>query len=134
MSMIAGAVVRFGTVIIMSPIFGIPGAILCVIGWWMGQLFMKAQLAVKRERSNARAPILAHVSAALHGLGKLDPVNTPNYSLTIATVSIRAYGAQAAFRKESFQRIDLYTKATITYNHLTRFANPRSAVARLTDV
>lgn len=62
--------VRFGAVIIMSPIFGIPGVLLCIVGVWIGQLYMKTQLAVKRERSNARSPILGHISAAITGLGE----------------------------------------------------------------
>lgn len=67
--MISGAIVRFGVILIMSPIFGVPGALMCVIGVWIGQLYMKAQLAVKRERSNARSPILGHIGAAISGLG-----------------------------------------------------------------
>ena len=63
-------VVRFGAVIVMSPIFGIPGVLLCIVGAWLGQLYMRTQLAVKRERSNARSPILGHVSAAITGLGE----------------------------------------------------------------
>ena len=67
--MTTSAIVRFGAVIVMTPIFGAPGALLVIIGIWMGNLFMKAQLAVKREMSNARAPIIGHISAAVHGLG-----------------------------------------------------------------
>ena len=67
--MISIAVVRFGAVIVMSPIFGFPGALLVVVGCYIGQLYSRAQLAVKRERSNARAPILGHTSAAIAGLG-----------------------------------------------------------------
>lgn len=67
---IAGAIVRFGVVIVMTPIFSLPGALLCVIGVWMGQIWMGVQLAVKRERSNARSPILGHIGAAINGLGE----------------------------------------------------------------
>lgn len=62
---------KFGAVVIMSPIFAIPGTILLVLGGWLGQVYMKAQLAVKRERSNARSPVLAHFGAAISGLGKV---------------------------------------------------------------
>ncbi|KAJ3557435.1 hypothetical protein NM688_g1474 [Phlebia brevispora] len=103
--MTSNTIVKFGAVIVMTPLFSIPGAVLCVVGVWMGQLYMKAQLAVKREQSNARSPIVGHISAAISGL-----------------VSIRAYGTQAAFRAESFARIDRYTRATITFNNLTRQA------------
>jgi hypothetical protein len=57
--------------------------LLAVIGGWCGQLYIRAQLCVKREMSNARAPVLGHFGAAIAGI-----------------VSIRAYQAQSAFRKE----------------------------------
>ena len=70
--MIGGALIRFGAVVFMSPVFGMPGALLVFIGVWMGQMWMKAQLAVKRERSNARSPILGHIGAAITGIGMSD--------------------------------------------------------------
>lgn len=72
-AMVSGAVIKFGVVIIMSPVFGLPGALLCVVGGWLGQLFVRTQRAVKRERSNARSPILAHIGAAITGLGGVSP-------------------------------------------------------------
>ena len=67
---ISGAIVRFVVVIVMTPIFSLPGILLCVIGVLMGQVWMRTQLAVKRERSNARSRILGHVGAAIAGLGE----------------------------------------------------------------
>ena len=64
-----GILVKLGAVIVMSPIFAIPGLALCAIGYWLGQVYMRAQLAVKRERSNARAPVLGHFSTAIQGVG-----------------------------------------------------------------
>lgn len=53
-----GLCIRFTTVILFSPAFLIPGLLITLLGGFFGQLFMKAQLPVKREMSNARAPIL----------------------------------------------------------------------------
>ena len=39
----------------------------------------------------------------------------------LSIVSIRAYGAQDAFRKESYLRLDKYTRAQITYWNLNRY-------------
>lgn len=61
-------VVRFVAVIIITPIFGVPGLLIAALGVWLGQIYMKAQLAVKREMSNARAPVLGHFGAAMAGL------------------------------------------------------------------
>lgn len=55
-------------VVIISPIFLIPGACIAALGAWVGEIYVKAQLAVKRERSNAKAPVLGHLGAAFAGL------------------------------------------------------------------
>ncbi|KZS96534.1 P-loop containing nucleoside triphosphate hydrolase protein [Sistotremastrum niveocremeum HHB9708] len=82
----------------------IPGVIVAVSGITFGQIYIKAQLPIKRHMSNSRSPVLSHVGAALHGL-----------------VSIRAYGAQAAFESESLRRIDDYSRTTRTSYNLNRW-------------
>ncbi|OCH87049.1 hypothetical protein OBBRIDRAFT_796585 [Obba rivulosa] len=96
--------VRFCAVIAYSPIFSIPGAIIAGVGALCGQIYMKAQLCVKREMSNAKAPVLGHFGAATAGL-----------------TSIRAYGAQEAFRQASMRHIDRYTRAAVQFNNLNRW-------------
>ena len=54
----------------MSPVFLIPGALVALIGGWLGQIYMKAQLSVKREMSKASAPVLAHFGAAIRGISE----------------------------------------------------------------
>ena len=56
-------------VVIMSPIFIIPGLIVGALGSWCGQIYIKAQLSVKREMSNAKSPVLSHFGAAISGIG-----------------------------------------------------------------
>ena len=48
-------------------------------------------------------------------------------------VSIRAYGAQAAFRAESYRRVDRYTRAQAVYWHLNRYAPMMSLRQGLCD-
>lgn len=62
--------VKFGAVIIFSPIFTLPGVVAFFIGGWAGQMYIKAQLSVKREMSNARSPVLSHFGAAITGIGQ----------------------------------------------------------------
>ncbi|KAI0076652.1 P-loop containing nucleoside triphosphate hydrolase protein [Panus rudis PR-1116 ss-1] len=95
---------KFFAVIFISPVFIVPGAFLVVIGVLLGNVYMKGQLPVQREASNARAPVLGHISSTLGGL-----------------VSIRAYGAQESFRQEAQTRIDRYSRAERTYWHLSRW-------------
>jgi hypothetical protein len=41
-----------------------------MLGIWCAQVYIKAQLCVKREMSNARSPVLGHFGAAVAGIGR----------------------------------------------------------------
>jgi hypothetical protein len=51
----------------MTPVFLAPGLFIGMLGGWIGRIYMKAQLSVKREMSNAKAPVLGHFGAAIAG-------------------------------------------------------------------
>ncbi|KAI0782159.1 P-loop containing nucleoside triphosphate hydrolase protein [Abortiporus biennis] len=85
---------KFLAIIAVSPIFTFPGVVLAAAGGFVGNIFMQAQLLVKREGAVAKAPLIGHFGAAISGL-----------------VSIRAYGAQHAFRQESYKRVDRHARA-----------------------
>ena len=57
-------------IIYVAPIFSVMGVISAALGGWWGQIYLRAQLPVKREMSNTRAPIIGHLSATLAGLGQ----------------------------------------------------------------
>jgi len=50
------------------PVFIVPCTAIAILGAWLGRVYMKAQIAIKREMSNARAPVLGHFGAAVAGL------------------------------------------------------------------
>ncbi|KAI0750650.1 hypothetical protein C8Q80DRAFT_1097969 [Daedaleopsis nitida] len=108
MELTVAIVMKFLAVVSFSPVFTVPGLLVSVLGGYCGQIYMKAQLSVKREMSNARAPVLGHFGAAIAGL-----------------TSIRAYGAQDQFRKESYRRIDRYVRAGRTFYNLNRWVSIR---------
>ncbi|GJJ09002.1 hypothetical protein Clacol_003223 [Clathrus columnatus] len=62
-------VTSFTAVIVLVPKFIIPGVIIAVLGFACGQVYMKAQLPIKRQMSISRSPIIAHMNAMLTGLG-----------------------------------------------------------------
>ncbi|KAI0085671.1 P-loop containing nucleoside triphosphate hydrolase protein [Irpex rosettiformis] len=97
-------IIKFIAVIYIAPIFMIPGVFISILGAWCGQIYIKAQLSVKREMSNARAPVLGHFGAAVAGL-----------------TSIRAYGAEDAFKLELHKRIDRFSKAGRSFYNLNRW-------------
>ncbi|KAJ7769135.1 hypothetical protein DFH07DRAFT_1058209 [Mycena maculata] len=100
--------VKFGAIMIYAPIFFVPGVIVGLVGAWVGQIYIAAQLPVKRLMSNARAPVLAHFGAGIAGL-----------------VSIRAFGAESKFSIESLARIDKYSRAARNYWNLNRWVSIR---------
>lgn len=98
---------RLSIIVWFTPAFLLPGAVLAVAGLTIAQLYIKAQLPVKRyclhislsattysrhtlsmiirELSLARAPLISHFGAAIHGL-----------------TSIRAYGVQESFKQGTY--------------------------------
>ncbi|KAK0478556.1 hypothetical protein IW261DRAFT_1551827 [Armillaria novae-zelandiae] len=95
---------KFVAVVIVTPLFLFPSVIVALAGAWCGQVYIKAQLSVKREMSNAKSPVLSHFGAAIAGL-----------------TSIRAYGVQEAFAQESLSRINRYTRTARTFYNLNRW-------------
>ncbi|KZV63837.1 P-loop containing nucleoside triphosphate hydrolase protein [Peniophora sp. CONT] len=99
------------SIALVTPAVVLPGVAVFLIGSWLGHLYMQAQLPVKREMSNKKAPVLGHFGAAIAGLA-----------------SIRAYGAQDAFRRESYQRIEDYTRYSRMFWNLNIWMSTRSDV------
>ncbi|VDB89911.1 unnamed protein product [Peniophora sp. CBMAI 1063] len=104
----ATMIIKLLAIVIFTPVFIVPGTLVFIAGRWFGNVYMRAQLSVKREMSNKRAPVLGHFGAAIAGI-----------------TSIRAYGAQEAFRLESYKRIDDYTRAARIFYNLNRWVSTR---------
>ncbi|KAJ7323675.1 hypothetical protein DFH08DRAFT_917047 [Mycena albidolilacea] len=98
-------VVNFSAVIFFTPLFILPGSLVTLLGIWCGRIYLASQLSVKREWSNARAPVLAHIGATIAGI-----------------VSVRAYGAQEALIKISIDRINALTRTERAFTNLNRWA------------
>ena len=86
LDMAAGMVTKLGAIVLFTPLFLVPSIGVTIFGVYLGNMYLKAQLSVKREtryvhgifqkpiiahvaRSNARSPMLAQFSAAIHGIG-----------------------------------------------------------------
>lgn len=50
--------VKLGAIVFITPLFLGPGIAVALFCGWLCQVYMGSQLSVKREMSNARAPIL----------------------------------------------------------------------------
>ncbi|KAJ3814087.1 hypothetical protein F5876DRAFT_86666 [Lentinula aff. lateritia] len=91
---------QFCSVIYFSPAFLLPGILVSVAGALCGSIYIKAQLPIKRIQSNAKAPVLAHLS-------------------------VRAYGVQERFIKESLTRINYYSRPSRVFWNLNRWIDVR---------
>ncbi|KAJ3774339.1 hypothetical protein FB446DRAFT_729352 [Lentinula raphanica] len=103
-----GMGIKFLAVIVLTPAFIFPATLVGLVGAWCGNIYIKAQLPVKREMSNAKAPVLGHFGAAMTGL-----------------TSIRAYGVEDSFKKEVQVRIDHYSRPARTFYNLNRWIDIR---------
>lgn len=114
---------RIIAIVVVTPLFIIPSIIMAAIGTWCGRLYAKAQLSVRRESSNAKSPILNHFGAAMTGIGKYKSAAHFRRGLSYLSpsVSIRAYGAQEAFKSELMCRIDRRVRADRTIYNLNRY-------------
>ncbi|KAH9166805.1 hypothetical protein EDB89DRAFT_2245995 [Lactarius sanguifluus] len=104
----AAMFLKFVAVVYLTPVYSVPGIAIAVLGAWLGRIYMKAQIAIKREMSNAKAPVLGHFGASVAGL-----------------ISIRAFGAQLASREESYRRIDRYSRANRSFWNMNRWITLR---------
>ena len=63
-------ITRLGAVVLFTPSFVFPAIAIAAVGGWLGQVYIKAQLCVKREMSTAKAPVLGILGGAIAGLRK----------------------------------------------------------------
>ncbi|KAJ7720271.1 hypothetical protein DFH07DRAFT_760895 [Mycena maculata] len=96
---------RFLAVILFTPLFFFPGLLVGFVGAWCGKIYMASQLSVKREMSNAKAPVLGHIGATMAGLA-----------------SVRAFGAQETQIQISLNKINRLTRVSRTFANLNRWA------------
>ncbi|KAJ4001710.1 P-loop containing nucleoside triphosphate hydrolase protein [Lentinula boryana] len=92
--------IHLGSIMVFAPLFLLPGVAIAFLGGYFGQVYLSAQLPLRRLMSINRAPILGNFTAAVAGL-----------------VSIRAFGAEDMFLRESRLRIDTWLRPAIpSYN------------------
>ncbi|KAJ6489479.1 hypothetical protein C8R47DRAFT_1177182 [Mycena vitilis] len=108
--MTVSAIIKFGAVVLFTPVFFFAGALVGILGGLCGKIYIASQLSVKREQSNAKAPVLAQC-ALLISVGP----------------SVRAYGAQEDLIKISLERINRLSRATRTFANLNRWVAVRIA-------
>ena len=61
-------VTALGILFIFTPIYILPALVIAAAGAWIGQIYVNAQLSVKREMSAAKAPVLSILDSAITGL------------------------------------------------------------------
>lgn len=59
---------KLGAVLIYVPVFLVAAIAVAAVGGYLGQIYMKAQLPVKREMAKAKSPVLGIFGGAIAGL------------------------------------------------------------------
>ncbi|KAL0579466.1 hypothetical protein V5O48_002572 [Marasmius crinis-equi] len=103
--------VKFFAVVALTPIFFLPAVTIAMLGLIFGQIYIKAQMQIKRLMSNVRAPVVGHVGSAIAGLA-----------------SIRAYGDEERVIQQSMDRIDRFTRVATVFWVLNRWIGARMDV------
>ncbi|ODQ52786.1 hypothetical protein SAICODRAFT_80947 [Saitoella complicata NRRL Y-17804] len=102
-------VVRIASIAAIMPIFAIPAAAVTVIGYFIGEMYIKAQVAVKRIVSITESPLFSHFGDTILG-----------------AITIRAFGAQERFSQENMRRIDAHTRPLETLYNVNRWVCVRA--------
>lgn len=101
-------VLKFVLLIYMVPAFAPLALAVGVIGGVVGEFYVRAQMDVKRESSNAKSPLYSQFAAAISGI-----------------TSIRAYGAETKVQRQLQARADHYTQCATSMYNLNRWINIR---------
>lgn len=99
---------KFVLLIYMVPAFAPLALAVGVVGGIVGEFYVRAQMDVKRESSNAKSPLYSQFAAAVSGV-----------------TSIRAYGAEAKVQRQLQVRADHYTQCATSMYNLNRWINIR---------
>ncbi|KLO18945.1 P-loop containing nucleoside triphosphate hydrolase protein [Schizopora paradoxa] len=95
----------FTTSVIMAGLHAlVPGIVMIGLGAFLGHVYLKASLCMRREMSNLKGPMISQVTTALGALP-----------------SIRAYGAQSFFREALKKKVNLYTRASLAFYDSNRW-------------
>ncbi|ORY35072.1 hypothetical protein BCR39DRAFT_573867 [Naematelia encephala] len=99
---------KFFLLLYLVPTFAPLALSVGIIGGFIGQLYMHAQMSTKREQSNAKSPMFGAFAAAINGI-----------------VSIRAYGAQEYFHSQLQEKTNRYVRCATAFYNLNRWMTVR---------
>ncbi|KAF8476090.1 hypothetical protein BDZ91DRAFT_689962 [Kalaharituber pfeilii] len=92
----------------LIPTFLIPTIFVCIVGFACGEMYVRAQMGVKRLVSVKESPLISHFNDTISGV-----------------ITIRAFSCQKRFLLENLKRIDDYTLPQQTLYNLNRWIGVR---------
>ena len=138
-----GLIFDLFSAVFFVPIFSLPGLFITLVGWYLGNLYLNAQLIVKRHNRCVSPPHLTKSSSdpprqqcegtdagsSWCSILRSRCVNRVPSRITLMVdacpVSIRAYGAQEVFQAEARNRIDEYVRISRLNYDLNRWIGIR---------
>ena len=76
----------------LVPAFLAPTILVCIVGFACGEMYVRAQMGVKRLVSVTESPLISHFNDTISGV-----------------ITIRAFSCQTRFLTENLKKIDDYT-------------------------
>ncbi|KAF7368881.1 ATP-binding cassette transporter [Mycena venus] len=104
---------RLLSIVIFTPLFFIPGAVVGIVGICIGRIYMASQLSVKRELSNARAPVLGHIGATIGGLASVRAYNAQDTSIQISIDQINRLTRLGHAHVCKLEPMDFYSHGSV---------------------
>lgn len=95
---------------VLIPAFFLPIVVVSIVGITCGQMYVRAQMGVKRIVSVKESPLFSHFGDTIAGI-----------------VTIRGFGAQDRFLEENLRRIDDYSQPSEALYSLNRWIGIRIA-------
>lgn len=102
-------ILRIGGVATIMPIFALPAAIVCGIGFWVGELYTRCQIPAKKMMSASNSPIFSQFQDTMSGLSV-----------------IRARGMEDVFGDMLARKMRTYAQAAETCFNLNRWVSIRA--------
>ena len=99
----------------------IPGILMIGLGGFLGHVYLRTSLCIRREMSNLKGPMVSQVTTSLAALRALFTLQYFLLANGWTLASIRAYGLQGFFRAALNEKVNRYIRASLTLYDVNRW-------------
>ena len=112
---------RIGAVTSVMPVFIVPAVVVAAVGYVLGEVYVRANIAVKRCLSITESPLFSHFGDTILGA-----VTIRAYGSSRSECANCSFGAQNRFAKNNLDKIDTNLRPYIYLYLINRWINIRA--------